>query len=167
MAAPLGEKQRRRIGDVAEAAVRHLEHADLVGRAEAVLDRAQDAELMAALALEIEDGVDHVLEHARARDRPILGDVADQEHGDAAPLGEFDQRLRRGAHLRDRAGRRVDGVEPHGLDRIDHRDLGRVGPLERRHDVAHRGGGHELDRRVGEAQSHGAEPYLVDAILRR
>ena len=35
-------------------------------------------------------------------------------------------------------------VEPHGLDRIDDRDLGRVGPLERGDDVAHRGRGGEL-----------------------
>ena len=69
MAAPLAEEQRRGIGDVGQAAVGHLEHADLVGRAEAVLDRAQDAELMAALALEVEHRVDHVLEHAGAGDR--------------------------------------------------------------------------------------------------
>ena len=63
--------------------------------AEAVLDRAQDAELVAALALEIEHGVDHVLEHARAGDQPFLGDVADQHQHEAAPLGEPDQLLRR------------------------------------------------------------------------
>ena len=61
----LGEKQGRRIGHLDQAALGHLEHADLVGRAEPVLDRAQDAELMAALAFEVDHGVDHVLEHAR------------------------------------------------------------------------------------------------------
>ena len=63
----LGEKQLGRVGDFAQAAAGHLEHADLVGRAEAVLDRAQDAELVRALALEREHRVDHVLDHARAR----------------------------------------------------------------------------------------------------
>ena len=63
---------------------RHLEHADLVGRAEAVLDRAQDAEMMAAFALEIEHGVDHVLDDARAGDLAVLGDVADEDDGRAA-----------------------------------------------------------------------------------
>ena len=116
------EEQGRGVGDLRQAAVGHLEHADLVGRAEAVLDGAQDAELVAALALEVEHGVDHVLEHARAGDGAVLGDVADQQDGDAAALGERDQRLRRGAHLGDRAGRAVDRVEPHGLDRIDHRE---------------------------------------------
>ena len=56
-----GTSTRPRVG--------HLEDADLVGRAEAVLDRAQDAELVAALALEIEHRIDHVLEHARAGDQ--------------------------------------------------------------------------------------------------
>ena len=54
---------------------------------------------MAALALEIEHRVDHVLEHARAGDGAVLGDVADQQHGDAAALGQLDQLLRGGAHL--------------------------------------------------------------------
>ena len=99
VAVALGQEQRRGIGDFGQAGIGHLEDADLVGRAEAVLDRAQDAELMAALALEIEHGVDHVLEHARAGDMPFLGDMADQDDAEAAPLGEADQLLRRGAHL--------------------------------------------------------------------
>ena len=74
----VGEEQGRRVRHLGEPAVAHLEHADLVGRAEAVLDGAQDAELVAALALEIEHRVDHVLEHARAGDQPFLGDMADQ-----------------------------------------------------------------------------------------
>ena len=120
---------------------------------------------MAALAFEIEHRVDHVLEHAGARDRAVLGDMADQQHGDAAPLGQFDEGLGRGAHLRHGSRRGIDGVEPHGLDRIDHRDAGSVGPLERGHDVAHRRGGNQLDRRVRKAQPFCAEPHLVDGFL--
>ena len=75
----LGEEQRRRVRHLDQAALGHLEHADLVGGAEAVLDRAQDAELVAAVALEVEHRVDHVLEHARPGDLAVLGDVADQE----------------------------------------------------------------------------------------
>ena len=48
-------------------ASRHLEDADLGGRPEAVLHRAQQAEMVAGVALEIEHGVDHVLDHPRAR----------------------------------------------------------------------------------------------------
>ena len=100
-------------------------------------------------------------------DGAVLGDVADQQHGDAAALGEFDQGLRRGAHLGDRARRAVDRVEPHGLDGIDHRHLGRVGPLQGRHDVAHRGRGAQLHRRVADAQTFRAQPHLVERLLAR
>ena len=58
----------------------HLEDADLVGRAEAVLHRAQDAELMAALAFEIEHRIDQMLDRLGPGDLAVLGDVADQDH---------------------------------------------------------------------------------------
>ena len=96
----LAEEQFRGIGDLAQAVIRHLEDADLVGRAETVLDRAQDAILVAAIAFEIEHRIDHVLDDARAGDLAILGDMADQHHGGALLLGIADQRLSRGAHLR-------------------------------------------------------------------
>ena len=61
------EEQRGGVGDLRQAELGHLEHADLVGRPEAVLHGAQDAEMVAAVALEREHGVDHVLDDARAR----------------------------------------------------------------------------------------------------
>ena len=63
----------------------HLEHAELVRRAEAVLRRPQDAVGVVAVALELEHAVDEVLEHARAGDRAVLGHVADEERRDARP----------------------------------------------------------------------------------
>jgi hypothetical protein len=75
------QEQLGRVGHLAQALAGHLEHADLVGGAEAVLDRAQDAEVVAAFALEIEHGIDHVLDDAGAGDLAVLGDVADQHHG--------------------------------------------------------------------------------------
>jgi hypothetical protein len=36
-----------------------------------------------AVALELQDAVDEVLEHPRARDRAVLRDMADQEERDA------------------------------------------------------------------------------------
>ena len=42
-----GEEEGGRVGDLGEAAPGHLEDADLVGRPEAVLERAQDAEMVA------------------------------------------------------------------------------------------------------------------------
>jgi hypothetical protein len=51
-AVALGKEQFRGIGDLAQSKPGHLEHADFIGRAEAVLDRAQDAELLRAFAFE-------------------------------------------------------------------------------------------------------------------
>jgi hypothetical protein len=75
-------------GDLGQPAAGHLEDADLVGGAEAVLDRAQDAELVAALAFEIKDGIDHVFDHAGAGDLAVLGDMADQDDRHAARLAK-------------------------------------------------------------------------------
>jgi hypothetical protein len=165
-AVAFGEEERRGIGDLAQAVAGHLEDADLVGRAEAVLHRAQDAELVAALALEVEHGVDHVLDHARAGDLALLGDVADQHHRDAAPLGEGDELVGGGADLGDRAGGAVDMVGPHGLDRVDDRQRRALG-LERGEDVAQAGLGGEAQRRVGEAEALGAHPDLGGGLLAR
>ena len=107
LALALGEEQGRGVGDLHQPGVGHLEDADLVGRAEAVLDRPQDAELMAALAFEIEHGIDHVLEHPRAGDHALLGDMADQQQAEAAALGEPDQLGRRGPHLGHGSRRRI------------------------------------------------------------
>ena len=57
----------------------HREHAELVHRAEAVLHRAHQAKSGVRIALEVEHGVDDVLEHARPGDRALLRDVADEE----------------------------------------------------------------------------------------
>ena len=88
----------------------HLEDANLVGRPEAVLHRAKDSELVAALAFEIEDGIDHVLDHARAGDRAFLGDMADEHQRSARFLGPAHQFLRAGADLRHRAGGGFEAV---------------------------------------------------------
>src|SRR3546814_2002378 len=76
----MGEEKRGRIGDLGQPFGRHCEDADLVGAAETVLHRPQHAILVAALALEIENGVDHVLQHARACDLSVLGDMRSEEH---------------------------------------------------------------------------------------
>ena len=60
---------------------RHLEDADLVGGPEPVLRRAQEPERREPLALEVEHGVDEVLERLRAGDRPVLRDVTGQDDG--------------------------------------------------------------------------------------
>ena len=72
------QEDRARVRHALQPALGHREHADLVDRAEAVLDRAHQAEARMRVALEVQHRVDHVLEHARAGERAFLGDVADQ-----------------------------------------------------------------------------------------
>ena len=63
---------------------RHFEDADLVSRAETVLHGAQHAEVMAALAFEIEDRVEQMLERFRTRDLTFFRDVVfDEQHRSA------------------------------------------------------------------------------------
>ena len=52
--------------------------------------------------------------------------MADQDDGDAGLFGDPRQLRRAFAHLRHRAGRRTERLGIHGLDRVDHRDLGLV-----------------------------------------
>ena len=81
----------------------HLEHADVVRRAEAVLQGPQRAVGALALALELEHAVDQVLEHPRAGQRALLGDVADEQHRDRARLGQPRDAVGDLAHLADRS----------------------------------------------------------------
>ena len=83
----LADEARAGVEDLDEAALAHLEDPDLVRRAEAVLQRAQRAVGALALALELQHAVDQVLEHPRAGQRALLGDVPDEQHGRALALG--------------------------------------------------------------------------------
>ena len=65
----LADEARRRVLDLDEAAVAHLEDAELAGRAEAVLERAQRPVGALALALEEQHAVDEVLERRAGRRR--------------------------------------------------------------------------------------------------
>src|SRR6266550_1112992 len=161
----VSKEQCRGVRHLDEAAIAHLEDADLIGRAKAVFYGAQDAELVTAFAFEIEHGVDHVLEDARAGDQPFLRHVSYQHDDKAAALGEADQFLRRAAHLADRAGGAVERVEIHRLDRIDDDEIGRLGRIERIGDVANAARGGETDRAVGDPEPLGAQPDLVDRFF--
>jgi hypothetical protein len=95
------------------------EDAEFVDGAEAVLDRAHQPVRAAGLALEIEHGVDHVLQHPRPGQRALLGDMADQEHGGVGELGVAHQLRGALAHLRDGARGRGQGIGEQGLDGVD------------------------------------------------
>ncbi len=119
-----GQKDGRGILDLLEALAGHGEHAQLVDRAKAVLDRAHHAVAAAAVALEIQHGIHHVLEHARAGQRAFLGHVSHQH--DAAPIFLGPAHQCRGGlpNLRDGARRGFQRLHVHRLDRIDHQQPG-------------------------------------------
>ena len=122
---------------------------------------------MAAIALEIQHGIDHVFQHPRAGDLAVLGDMAHQEQYEAAMLGQPDQLGRTGPHLTDGAGRRFDIVGIDGLDGIDHHHLGRVGTVQRGQDVAQGCGRGQSDPGLGVAQADGAHAHLIHRLLAR
>ena len=76
---PLHQENFRGIGDFRQAGFLHFEHADLVGRAEAIFHGAQNAKTVAALAFEVKHRIDHVLEQSGTGDGAVLGHVADQK----------------------------------------------------------------------------------------
>src|SRR5581483_1836101 len=155
----------RRIGHADEAGARHLEDAELVRRAEAVLHRAQHAMRVVAVALELEHAVDEVLEHAWAGDRAVLRHVADEDRRDTVLLRDAQEPRGGLAHLRDGARRRSElgGVER--LHGVDHAHLGALA-LERLADGVELGLGEDLDVR-GAAEPLGAELDLRDGLLAR
>ena len=117
---PRRQKQSRRIGDLGKPAPGHFENADFLGWAKAVLDRAKNPEIAAALAFERNHGVDHMFDDAGTGDLAILGDMSDKNHRRTGCLRETDQRLRGAAYLRDRARRRFNKLGPHRLNGINH-----------------------------------------------
>ena len=100
-------------GRLVDAALVHLEAAHLVGRAEAVLQPAHQPQRGVFVALELQHHVDQVLQHPGPGHLAVLGDVADQDGGDAALLGHGDQRGGDRPDLGDpaRHARRCPGAE--------------------------------------------------------
>ena len=89
--------------------------------------------------------------------------MADQQQRRVSPPGDLDQRLGGGAHLRDRAGRRLKAVEMHGLDRIHYRHLAPLGEGGR--DVARRRGGCKRNGRIRHAEASRPHRDLGDGLL--
>jgi hypothetical protein len=163
----LGEESPRRIGDLGESLLAHLEDADLLGRPEAVLRGTEQANRGVALALEGEHGIDEVLQCLRPRDRAVFRDVADEDDRDSLRLGELHQAQGSAADLADAPRRAVEIVDRRGLDRVDDEERGRL----REGDL-----GDPVDRRLGkdpdpgrrpvkQAESLGAETDLGDRFL--
>src|SRR5688572_8721980 len=72
-----------------------------------------------ALALEVEHGVDDVLEHFRPSQTAVLRHVTDEHGRNVLPLGGEEKLRRRLADLSDAAGRGLELDREHGLNRVD------------------------------------------------
>ena len=145
---------------------RHLEHAKLAGRAEPVLERAHDAMRMMALALEIQDGIDDVLERLGPGEIAVLRDVSDQHDRHVAALRGEQQMRRDFAHLADAAG---GGLKPRGedrLNRIDDHERG-LEPFDLLEDALEARFGEQIQRRAIDREPLAAQLDLVLRLLAR
>ena len=156
----------RGVGHLGDAVAGHLEAADLVGRAEAVLQRAHEAQRVLPVALELAHDVDEVLEQARAGDRAVFRDVADEQQREVALLRDADERRRDLAHLAGLAGQPVGERRRHGLHRVDDEQVGRdrVDLAEDRGEV---GLGGEVELGMQCAGAPGAQAHLGRSTPRR
>src|SRR5690606_2122922 len=100
----LRQKDLRRVADDDEALRRHPEHTQLIDAAEAVLRRAQQSVIETCGVLEVQHGVDDVLERLRSGDGATLRHVPDEEHRDARFLREALETRSTFTHLPDAAG---------------------------------------------------------------
>src|SRR6266516_927312 len=118
------QERRGRIRHGLEAGPGHFEHADLVHGAEAVLHGAQDPVVQRALALEVEDRIDDVLERLGAGDAAALRHVPDEQHGGPCFLREAHEPGRALPYLAHVPRRALELVRVGGLDRVDEHDAG-------------------------------------------
>lgn len=121
---PLLQEKFGWVADGHQASVGHFEDTDLIGRPEPVFRGSDNSVVMMTVALEIENGVDDVLESLGPRDRAFLGNVADQENRRRRLLREKHELRRDLSHLRDAARSGLDLIAEHGLDRINDDEIG-------------------------------------------
>ena len=150
--------------DFAQTVVAHLEHADLVGRPEAVFDAAQNTVGIVAVALELKHDIDDVFQDLGTGNGAVFGNMADNQHGDVALFGIFEQHGSALADLADAAGRGLDPLGIEGLDRVDHNDPG-GGLGQPRDDVLERGLAEQQTLFILNADPVGAHFDLLGALL--
>ena len=114
-----------------DAVLVHVEAAHLIGGAEAVLNRAQHADIRVLVALELADHVHQVLEQARARDGAFLGYMADEQGAHIAFLRGGNHGGGHLSHLSDTAGAALNFCGGEGLHRVDNQQR-RVNLLDMR-----------------------------------
>src|SRR5207244_6268482 len=75
-----GQDRRRRVRNLLEPGLDHGEDTDLLGRAKAVLGRAEDAELLPPLAFQVQHGVNDMLQDPGSGDGTVFRHMAAQEY---------------------------------------------------------------------------------------
>src|SRR5258705_8235786 len=121
---------------------------------------------MEALSLEIEHGVDDVLEHARARDRALLGDMTDEKDRYVVTFRDLEESRGALAQLRHATGRGADHVGGHRLDRVDHGE-DRPHLADRLDDRAEVGFAQHVDAAAVDAETARAQLDLCSGLLPR
>ena len=163
----LGQKQLGGVADLAQTLAAHLINSEFRGAPEAVLDAAQDAVHVMLVALELQHGIDDVLQDFRAGDAALLVDVADEQDGRPVLFGKAEDGGAAFSHLRDAAGRRLDQFREDGLDGVDDNQVGLdgAGLIQ---DVFQVGLAQDVERigRYG-AEAVGAEFQLLATLLAR
>ena len=79
----------------------------------------EDPQGVVAVAVERENGVDHMLHRSWAGQVAVLGHVTDQQDRDSGRLGQSGHALDPGSDLGHAAGRLGQGGVGHGLHRVD------------------------------------------------
>ena len=116
------------------------------------------------VALEIEDRVDDVFEHAWAGDGAFLGHVTHQDHGDRALLGEASQLRGALADLGDASGRGFQCFRVHRLNRVDDDDFG-LQRADRTDDRLKLYLGEQLDRSIHQPEAMRPQRNLLDGFF--
>ena len=160
----VGEEEATRVSQTHDADIIEVEAAHLVGRAEAVLDRPDQTQPTVPVTLELHDDVDQVLEHPGPCDGTVLGHVPHEEHGDAARLGDLDERGGDLAHLRDVARGALDLGAADRLHRVDNHERW-IYLLDLREDGAEVGLGGEVEAISDSTNALGAATDLRRRLL--
>jgi hypothetical protein len=162
--AALGKKNRRGIGDRAQATIGHCKDAQLVDRSEPVLEGAHHPVGGVLLAFEVEHRVDDVLEHPGTSERAFLGHVADHHQCNTQLLRDTGQLRSALAHLGNRPGSRLQLGRDHGLDRVDHHHRG-AAALNLSTDALKFDLGQHWQRQLAQPQTAGPQRNLPDRFL--
>ena len=111
------------------------------------------------VAFKVQHRVHHVFQHPRARQCAFFGDMADQDHGGATGFGQAGQVGGAFTHLGHRARGAGELVRIHGLNRVNHRHLWRLG-LQGGDDFFQLGFGQHVHLAVVQAQTPRPQSHL-------